>query len=179
MSDFHEDNFDKHLWLGAVELFDDLVDVDIGFFVGDDDERARFGIDLNKGVAKHGVVEVLARAFGCGVASETAEALSKGVRPSEQGGGQRQTKDFSVCWKEFAKVLHRVGMGLRSLLTGGAANGLGIDGSVVKGVVSLIVLSSDRAGDAVEAVFEHSAQNFGDIVGVGVFQGIDVDFLFF
>ena len=180
MGDFHEDDFDEHLRLGSVQLFDDLIDVNVGFFVGDDDEGARLPIKLNKGVAKHGVVKVLARAFGCGVASKTAsKALPKGVRASgekEGGAGQSRAKCFPVSREKFSKMSHSIEM-IVGLLAGGAANGLGVDGSVVEGVVSLVVLSGDGSGDPVEAVFKHSAQDFGDVVGVGVFQRIDVNFL--
>ena len=59
-----EEHLDEHLRLGPVEVLDDAGDLGLGVVVGDDDERAALGVDLDEGVAKLGVVAVLARARG-------------------------------------------------------------------------------------------------------------------
>src|SRR5687768_11324725 len=70
-----EDDFDQHLRLGTIQTLNDILHLEVGVVVRDDNDFPRFGIDGNHGFAHIGAARVFA---GCGTQSSSARGPSSG-----------------------------------------------------------------------------------------------------
>ena len=61
MSQLDEGDLDQHLGFRLVQFLDQFSNLQVGFLVGDDDYRSSLNIKLDERIAKHGIVEILAR----------------------------------------------------------------------------------------------------------------------
>ena len=59
MGDLHEDHLDQYLRFGTIQVLQNLIDLQIRFFVGDHDNRPSLRIDFNQCVPHLGVVQIL------------------------------------------------------------------------------------------------------------------------